>query len=146
LSCCARDEREFAQRGDSRKWHEKLQEARSMFFLTNSKIASLSLAKATSVKRGNSSKREQVMVLQTSGNVSRLCKKNNKTYKKDDSFSRHFSTYTVLTVRTPIKSSQIQIERDPGCQYALAREEDPFYEYVLQDMHEGEDYYHASST
>jgi polynucleotide 5'-kinase involved in rRNA processing len=120
--------------------------ARSMLS-TNSKIASL--AKATSVKHNNSSKRVQVIILQTSGNVSRIRRTTKLTRKM--THSRGIFPPTVLTVQ--IQSSQNQIERDPGCQYSLAREEDPMYENStykrLQDMHEGVDYYtyyHASST
>jgi len=65
-----------------------------------------------------------------------------------DRNARMASVYTEATAE--LQSSQNQIERDPGCQYSLAREEDPMYENStykrLQDMHKREDYYHASST
>ena len=55
---------------------------------TNSKIALL--ARATSAKHSNSSKTERDIadVWKRVG-----AKNNNKNYQKDDSFSRHFSTY-----------------------------------------------------
>jgi hypothetical protein len=67
---------------------------------TNSKIALL--ARATSAKHSNSSKTEQVITLQTSGNVSRLRRTTKLTRKM--THSRGIFLPTVLTVQTPVKS------------------------------------------
>jgi hypothetical protein len=67
---------------------------------TNSKIALL--ARATSAKHNNSSKTEQVITLQTSGNVSRLRRTTKLTRKM--THSRDIFLPTVLTVQTPVKS------------------------------------------
>ena len=90
---------------------------------TNSKIALL--ARATSAKHNNSSKTEQVITLQTSGNVSRLRRTTKLTRKMTHSRGTRLTQKKVTPKRKNMRVQPASPDASSPCQPVTPESDEP---------------------